>query len=107
MPRITRRKLLSQRAQTTAAGGAAFAAAPILATRAVGKELTGRAVMSEARHLAVEASLPTQSSLQAPACLTSRASECQSVPEHGSYRASEPAKRCSADWRPVPDNERD
>jgi L-seryl-tRNA(Ser) seleniumtransferase len=40
MPRITRRKLLSQGAQTIAAGSAAFAAAPILAARAVGKEST-------------------------------------------------------------------
>jgi L-seryl-tRNA(Ser) seleniumtransferase len=38
MPPITRRKLLSKGAQTLAAGGAAFAAAPILATRAVSKE---------------------------------------------------------------------
>ena len=40
MPRISRRKLLSQGAQTIAAGGAAFAAAPILSTRAACKEST-------------------------------------------------------------------
>ena len=40
MPRITRRTLLSKGAQTVAAGSAAFAAVPILATRAVCKEST-------------------------------------------------------------------
>jgi hypothetical protein len=40
MPRITRRKLLSRGAQAIAAGGSAFAAVPILATRVVCKEST-------------------------------------------------------------------
>ena len=40
MPRITRRTLLSKGAQTIAAGSAAFAAVPILATRAVCREST-------------------------------------------------------------------
>ncbi len=68
MPRITRRKLLSRGAQAIAAGGSAFAAVPILATRVVWQRIHyGRAVMSEASHRAVEAR-PTQSSLQGPAC---------------------------------------
>ena len=40
MPRISRRKLLSKGAQTIAAGTAAFAAVPTLATQAVCKEST-------------------------------------------------------------------
>jgi hypothetical protein len=40
MPRITRRQLLGKSAPTIAAGSVAFAAVPILATRAVCKEST-------------------------------------------------------------------
>ena len=50
MPRITRRKLLSKGAQTIAAGSAAFAAVPILATRAVCKVVDrGRGLLPETR----------------------------------------------------------